>query len=377
MSTIKSKQLEGVHADQLLDNFITATVDPTASNDSTQGYKPSSIWVNTTATPKRVFICSSNTVGAAVWVPVLDTMIGSNGIAAGVKGLVPQPAISDNTKYLKGDGTWSTPSGTSSAPPDYNSINLSFSTNTLTYSGVTNVLGVQNSLNSSVVVSGAAGWRYVVSSSLGVVTTETIPVAEIVADTDVYSPSPVYSVGNSGYYSTVNTSLRIIGVCYFNGTNIIRAIPYGHGSNKNDDFWYFPSSGIITTTNNSRLQLTAAPNRSMGDNVSCQDNGIGTSDNEGFRITANKSGYLKINIPFVTQANATSNVAILCNKNGVYYKLVADSNNQNAASFQTATMFSSEALVELGDYFTFYVLITSGTGQFYIGAGAEITFKEF
>ena len=56
MSTIKSKQLEGVHAEQLLDNFITATVDPTASNDSTQGYKPSSIWVNTTATPKRVLI---------------------------------------------------------------------------------------------------------------------------------------------------------------------------------------------------------------------------------------------------------------------------------------------------------------------------------
>jgi hypothetical protein len=39
---------------------------------------------------------------------ILDTFIGSNGVTAGLKGLVPTPAIADNTKYLRGDGTWQT-----------------------------------------------------------------------------------------------------------------------------------------------------------------------------------------------------------------------------------------------------------------------------
>lgn len=67
MSTIKSKQLEGVKADQLLSNNITAVVDPTASQDISQGYFPSSVWVNAAASPKKVFICSDNSLGSAVW----------------------------------------------------------------------------------------------------------------------------------------------------------------------------------------------------------------------------------------------------------------------------------------------------------------------
>ena len=34
---------------------------------------------------------------------------GADGTNAGVKGIVPAPTKTDNTKYLKGDGTWSTP----------------------------------------------------------------------------------------------------------------------------------------------------------------------------------------------------------------------------------------------------------------------------
>jgi hypothetical protein len=33
-------------------------------------------------------------------------MRGANGTNAGTSGLVPSPAATDNTKYLKGDGTW-------------------------------------------------------------------------------------------------------------------------------------------------------------------------------------------------------------------------------------------------------------------------------
>jgi len=42
-----------------------ATVDPTASNDSAQGYLAGSLWLNTAA--NRYFICENNTAGSAVW----------------------------------------------------------------------------------------------------------------------------------------------------------------------------------------------------------------------------------------------------------------------------------------------------------------------
>lgn len=71
MSVIKAKQLEGVHANQLLDNLITAIVDPTVSQDISQGYKPSSIWVNTVS--DKVFICSDNSLGAAIWIEIKES----------------------------------------------------------------------------------------------------------------------------------------------------------------------------------------------------------------------------------------------------------------------------------------------------------------
>ncbi len=37
---------------------------------------------------------------------------GANGSVAGTAGLVPAPAATDNTKFLRGDGTWGTPTNT-------------------------------------------------------------------------------------------------------------------------------------------------------------------------------------------------------------------------------------------------------------------------
>lgn len=37
-----------------------------------------------------------------------NTFVGATSAAPGSKGLVPQPAAGDNTKYLKGDGSWAT-----------------------------------------------------------------------------------------------------------------------------------------------------------------------------------------------------------------------------------------------------------------------------
>lgn len=45
----------------------TAASDPTASNDSTQGYAAGSRWINTTTS--LIWVCLSASVGAAVWLP--------------------------------------------------------------------------------------------------------------------------------------------------------------------------------------------------------------------------------------------------------------------------------------------------------------------
>ena len=39
----------------------------------------------------------------------LNVMTGSDGTNAGTKGAVPAPTATDNTKFLRGDGTWATP----------------------------------------------------------------------------------------------------------------------------------------------------------------------------------------------------------------------------------------------------------------------------
>ena len=47
----------------------------------------------------------------------VDSMIGATSQANGESGTVPQPLIADKDKFLKGDGSWDTPSGTYTLPP--------------------------------------------------------------------------------------------------------------------------------------------------------------------------------------------------------------------------------------------------------------------
>jgi len=50
---------------------------------------------------------SVGTIAAADY----PTMVGANGTTAGTKGAVPQPAASDNVKFLRGDGLWANAGG--------------------------------------------------------------------------------------------------------------------------------------------------------------------------------------------------------------------------------------------------------------------------
>ena len=45
----------------------------------------------------------------------MDVFIGATAAENGAAGLVPAPTVSDRTKYLRGDGTWSEVEGTLSA----------------------------------------------------------------------------------------------------------------------------------------------------------------------------------------------------------------------------------------------------------------------
>jgi hypothetical protein len=57
-------------------NNLSATTDPGASSDNTQGYSVSSRWVNTTT--KRLWTCLSAATGAASW--VLDGVVPGVGV---------------------------------------------------------------------------------------------------------------------------------------------------------------------------------------------------------------------------------------------------------------------------------------------------------
>lgn len=338
MSQVKAKQLEGVHADQLLDNLITATVDPTVNDDVALGYKPSSLWVNTTANPNSVFICSDNSIGAAVWIEIKEI-----------------------------------PVAPSSTPLGYNDMRTSFTGANWDYEGLTNN-GGGISLSGSVVVPGAiAGWRYLVVDTLGVVSVETIPPAEIIADTQQYSPTPVFDVANNGYFSSVNPTYRIIAIGYFDGTNLLETISYGNGKRKNDDWYFTPNLSTSTGIPNERLQLDAAFDRSRGTNFTVIDNGIGVTDSEGGRITiVGNSGFLVLDVNLV--ASSFTDFVVHINKKGVFYDRV-DAYQTYIAVITSFTRHTTMRIpVQKGDYFVMNAAAIA-TGSVAIES-ISITFEE-
>src|ERR1700758_5373680 len=51
-------------------NNFTATGDPSTSDDNTADYGTGSLWINTTASPKRAWICANAATSAAVWLQI-------------------------------------------------------------------------------------------------------------------------------------------------------------------------------------------------------------------------------------------------------------------------------------------------------------------
>jgi len=51
-------------------NNFSATADPSVGADSTVDYAPGSMWINTTASPARAWVCTDATASAAVWLQI-------------------------------------------------------------------------------------------------------------------------------------------------------------------------------------------------------------------------------------------------------------------------------------------------------------------
>lgn len=74
--TLWSSSLGDIPANLAFVNNFAALVDPTVSNDISQGYTAGSTWINTA--DGRAFLCYSSAAGAAVWVQ--DAATGGLGI---------------------------------------------------------------------------------------------------------------------------------------------------------------------------------------------------------------------------------------------------------------------------------------------------------
>lgn len=255
-----------------------------------------------------------------------------------------------------------------SRPSGYNDVRLTYSTDQLTVKGETKVNGVNVDLNSTITVSGATGWRFVVTTTGGVVSVETIPGGEITANTLVYTPTPVFNNTLNGYYSSVNTTRRIIGIIWYDATTkILEAICYGNGAIKNDDCWETNAAGVTASAAGTRFQFTNAFDKMRGTNITCVDNGVAVSydDTEGFRITFNKDGEASIGVVLTMSSGS-----IDLHKNAVLYK----TSILNAPAIDIATYTTMTFNVAKGDYFTFVNKFNSFGGSI---SSFTIKFKEF
>jgi hypothetical protein len=88
-------------------NSFAQTADPAVGNDGTQDYAAGSLWINTTASPNRAWICVSNATGAAVWLQIsLGALIATANSATisslTLSGLITRSASTGVTAFSGG-----------------------------------------------------------------------------------------------------------------------------------------------------------------------------------------------------------------------------------------------------------------------------------
>jgi len=84
-------------------NNITTTSDPTANDDSADGYVVGSMWVNTNT--GRVFICAGNATGAAVWQSLTHYNSTGSAVAPDADGTIALGTANKRWSNLFTSGT--------------------------------------------------------------------------------------------------------------------------------------------------------------------------------------------------------------------------------------------------------------------------------
>lgn len=147
--------------------------------------------------------------------------------------------------------------------------------------------------SSAATVSGSAGWRYVLIDTAGACSVETIPGGEITADTTVYAPAPSFNSAYGGYYSSVNTSKRIVGVVYFDSSTITFLYKYGNGRNKNTSRLRLETASPTYAGTNTAIMRVETDTELRGNTL---DFTVAHSAANGTSVTINEFGKYKVKI---------------------------------------------------------------------------------
>jgi len=83
-------------------NNIGAIVAPVVSNDNTQGYQISSLWIATVGGITDAYVCTSTVTGAAVWLQLTSTSEAINNLAA----VIVPSVLNDNTQGYSVSSHW-------------------------------------------------------------------------------------------------------------------------------------------------------------------------------------------------------------------------------------------------------------------------------
>ena len=176
---------------------------------------------------------------------------GATGSVNGEKGIVPRPLAGDQEKYLKGNGTWDTPSGGGGGSSVTITPTLSSGTKIADYS----IDGVSNSLYAP--SGGGGGGSHTYS------TTEQI-VGTWIDGSDIYERTVVVSSAISqGDYATIisGENIDLLGInsdgCYLTRDNGQRWSIFG-GYSGSGLLIYQETNGDIKLYNNSGVDFTNA-----------------------------------------------------------------------------------------------------------------------
>lgn len=162
-----------------------------------------------------------------------ETMVGANGSVAGAKGLVPSPGATDNVKFLRGDGTFATPTDTNTVT----SVGISGSetTGTVTFaaSGAASIAQVGNTVTIS-----ATDTNTTYSAGTGLdlnTTTFALNLSELSAETSAINKLQDHLVylDNGAQkkilFANVSNAAFDNGAGYTTNTGTVTSVATGHG----------------------------------------------------------------------------------------------------------------------------------------------------